>query len=79
MKITIHYYAILREQRGLDEETVEVHSSDLRHLYRRLHDAFAFSPEEGHVRPAINDEFCEWTRPIADGDRVVFVPPVAGG
>jgi len=28
---------------------------------------------------AINAEFREWPAPLADGDAVVFIPPVAGG
>jgi len=31
------------------------------------------------LRVAINAEFREWTAPLADGDAVVFIPPVAGG
>jgi sulfur-carrier protein len=79
MHITIHYYAILREQRGCDAESWEASSSSLHDLYRELQEAFHFTLPAAHVRPAVNDEFCAWDRPIADGDRVVFVPPVAGG
>jgi molybdopterin converting factor small subunit len=31
------------------------------------------------LRVAVNDEFCEWSAPLQPGDRVVFIPPVAGG
>jgi molybdopterin converting factor small subunit len=31
------------------------------------------------LRVAVNDEFCDWERPLVEGDRVVFIPPVAGG
>jgi molybdopterin converting factor small subunit len=31
------------------------------------------------LRVAVNDEFRDWTVPLASGDRVVFIPPVAGG
>jgi molybdopterin synthase sulfur carrier subunit len=27
----------------------------------------------------VNAEFSDWSRPLADGDEVVFIPPVAGG
>jgi molybdopterin converting factor small subunit len=79
MQIQVGYYAILREQRGLDREILQVESSDLRQLYRNLFRSHALSLGEKHVRPAINDEFCDWDRPLAEGDFVVFVPPVAGG
>jgi molybdopterin synthase sulfur carrier subunit len=31
------------------------------------------------LRVAVNDEFGDWSQELADGDRVVFIPPVAGG
>ena len=79
MNICVSYYAILREQRGLAKETLHVESRELRPLYRDLARLHGFSLGEEHVRPAVNDQFCDWDRPLADGDVVVFVPPVAGG
>ena len=35
------------------------------------------APRPGVV--VVNEEFAEWDTPIGDGDRVVFIPPVAGG
>ena len=39
---------------------------------------------EGHLalsmlRVAVNEEFREWGAPLAANDRIVFIPPVAGG
>jgi molybdopterin converting factor small subunit len=31
------------------------------------------------VRVAVNDDFVDPYTPLAEGDRVVFIPPVAGG
>ena len=28
---------------------------------------------------AVNADFVDWSRPLESGDRVVFIPPVAGG
>jgi len=28
---------------------------------------------------AVNDQMADWESPIADGDEVLFFPPVAGG
>ncbi len=79
MNICVSYYAILREQRGLAKETLRIESCDLRQLYRDLARSHGFALDEEHVRPAVNDQFCDWDRPLAEGDVVVFVPPVAGG
>ena len=38
---------------------------------------FSLAPEM--LRVAVNDEFADWSAPLADGDAVVFIPPVAGG
>ena len=38
---------------------------------------FSLTPEM--LRVAVNAEFGEWTQALADGDSVVFIPPVAGG
>jgi molybdopterin converting factor small subunit len=31
------------------------------------------------LKVAINAEFGDWAQPLAEGDTVVFIPPVAGG
>jgi molybdopterin synthase sulfur carrier subunit len=31
------------------------------------------------LKVAVNEEFAAWDQPLAGGDRVVFIPPVAGG
>jgi molybdopterin converting factor small subunit len=31
------------------------------------------------LRVAVNEEFVDWSRPLESGDRIVFIPPVAGG
>jgi sulfur-carrier protein len=79
MQVHLTYYAILRERRGLDRETIDVSDGSLRALYQGLRQAYDFPYDEKHIRPAINDAFCPWERTIADGDHVVFVSPVAGG
>ena len=79
MQIHLTYYASLREQRGTDHETIELGGISLRALYRQLAETYRFSYTEEHIRPAVNDEFIPWDRPLDDGDRVVFVSPVSGG
>jgi molybdopterin converting factor small subunit len=48
-------------------------------LYAELRALHGFSLPQAMLRVAVNDRFCEWSQPLADGDRVVFIPPVAGG
>jgi len=48
-------------------------------LYAELAQRYPFSLAPAVLRVAINTEFREWTAPLANGDAVVFIPPVAGG
>ncbi|NUM52948.1 MAG: MoaD/ThiS family protein [Candidatus Hydrogenedentes bacterium] len=77
--IGILYFAMLREQRGLAEEQVQTAARTPRDLYAGLQAAHSFTLEPSRLRVIINDEFADWDVPLTDGDRVVFVPPVAGG
>jgi molybdopterin synthase sulfur carrier subunit len=77
--VTIQYYAILREQRGLAEETVATAASTPAALYDELRSRHRFTLPGDRVRAAVNDEFVAATAALRDGDCVVFIPPVAGG
>ena len=50
-----------------------------RELYEELKARHPFSLAPEMLRVAVNAEFGEWTHALADGDSVVFIPPVAGG
>ena len=78
---TIHlqYYAVLREQRGCHEETIETFASTPSELYKELQKKYKLSLSENILRIAINDEFKDWNTLLRAGDSVVFIPPVAGG
>ncbi|GAB5562560.1 MAG: MoaD/ThiS family protein [Synoicihabitans sp.] len=77
--ITVKYFAILREQRGAAEEAIETESADAQSLYEELQKAHGFTLPVDRLRAAVNGEFQPWPAPLADGDEVVFIPPVAGG
>jgi molybdopterin converting factor small subunit len=77
--IQVQYYAVLREQAGRSEESVHTEAATPVDLYRELQARYGFSLPQALLRVAVNDEFCGWDRALAPGDRVVFIPPVAGG
>ena len=79
MQIKVQYFAILREQAGRSEETVATAARTPLDLYAELQRRHPFSLGADSLRVAINAEFSEWTQPLAEGDAVVFIPPVAGG
>jgi molybdopterin-guanine dinucleotide biosynthesis protein A len=79
MHLKIQYYALLREQAGRSEEALTTQARTPRELYEelKLRHPFSLAPEV--LRVAVNAEFADWSQPLADGDAVVFIPPVAGG
>jgi molybdenum cofactor guanylyltransferase len=77
--IKVQYYALLREQAGRSDEALVTAARTPRELYEELKARHPFSLAPEMLRVAVNAEFGEWTQALADGDSVVFIPPVAGG
>ncbi|HXW75755.1 MAG TPA: NTP transferase domain-containing protein [Steroidobacteraceae bacterium] len=77
--LTVQYYALLREQAGRREEALVSGAATPGELYSELSQRYPFTLAPQTLRVAINAEFREWSAPLADGDQVVFIPPVAGG
>lgn len=79
MSVTVQYFAILREQRGLAQEKLSTAALTPAALYDELRARHRFTLPGDRVRAAVNDEFVAAATPLREGDRVVFIPPVAGG
>lgn len=77
--IAVQYFAILREQRGLAQEQLATTAPTPAALYDELRARYGFTLPADKVRAAVNDEFVAATANLRDGDRVVFIPPIAGG
>ena len=77
--ISVQYFAILREQRGLAEEKLTTAAATPAALYDELRARHRFTLPGDRVRAAVNDAFVDAAAPLREGDRVVFIPPVAGG
>lgn len=78
-RIDVRYYALLREQAGTSAETLLTVARTPRELYEELKSRHPFSLAPELLRVAVNSEFGDWSQPLAEGDCVVFIPPVAGG
>jgi molybdopterin-guanine dinucleotide biosynthesis protein A len=79
MQLKIQYYALMREQAGRSEETVETRAETPADLYSELKARYGFTLSREQLKVAVNSEFAPWERKLAAGDAVVFIPPVAGG
>jgi molybdopterin-guanine dinucleotide biosynthesis protein A len=77
--LQIQYFALLREQAGRTSETVSSRACDARELYEELRARLGLLLRPEQLRVAVNEEFADWSQPLREGDRVVFLPPVAGG
>jgi molybdopterin converting factor subunit 1 len=76
--LQIEYFAILREQAGKRGESIATEASTAVEVFAGLQQAYGFADPK-NFKLAVNDEFCAWDTLLNDGDRVVFIPPVAGG
>jgi molybdopterin converting factor subunit 1 len=77
--ITLQYFAVLREQAGCSEERVTTAAATPGELYAEVQARHGFTLPLTMLRVAVNEEFRDWSSPLAANDRVVFIPPVAGG
>jgi molybdopterin-guanine dinucleotide biosynthesis protein A len=79
VQLKIQYYALMREQAGRSEETLETSASTPAGLYEELVARYGFTLSRDQLKVAVNSEFSDWSRKLKVGDAVVFIPPVAGG
>ena len=77
--VRIQYYAILREQAGRSEETLDTSAGTPAELYAELRQRHPFQLTSAQLKVALNSEFTDRQTPLKHGDTVVFIPPVAGG
>jgi molybdopterin converting factor subunit 1 len=84
MKITVRYFALLRERMGCESEVVSWQGTGLTVGGLRGHLADR-TPELSGIllgRPllaAVNREYAAADRTLEDGDEVALFPPVSGG
>ena len=79
MRITVQYFASLRELRGCAEEVLETEASSAGMLYGELQARYRFSTPARQMGIAVNDVYARPETPLREGDRVVFIPHVSGG
>ena len=78
LNIHLHYFAMLRERRGLSEESLVTREGiTAEELYSEM---FPEHHENGlRVAYAINERYAQPSTVLKDGDTLVFIPPVGGG
>ncbi len=79
-QLHVRFFAILREQAGCAATEVNSTARDAAALYAELQQRFpslVFSA--ALLRVSVNERYVPMDAPLAANDRVVFIPPVAGG
>lgn len=75
MRIQIHYFATLREQKGRSEEVVDLPEGlTAREAYRRV-----CLISELPVAFAVNQQYVSGDVVLRDGDELALLPPLGGG
>lgn len=77
--LRVQYFALLREQAGRSEETLDTAARTPAELYDELQRRYGLTLPVAMLKVAVNGEFGDWSQPLQAGDSVVFIPPVAGG
>ena len=81
MSLTAHisYFGLLAERRGLAQETLLHECLTAGSLYDLLAGQYPLRVPAGSVVMAVNDMIVPYSQPLAEGDRVAFMPPMSGG
>lgn len=78
-RIEVRFFAMLREDAGCASVTVHTCAATPAELYAELQARYGLTFAPTLLRVAIDDRYASFTAPLRDGQRVVFIPPVAGG
>lgn len=75
----MRYFAGIREALGRREETLDLpDGATVVSVWERLVDECPRLAQQRY-RPAVNQDYASPETVLADGDEVVFIPPVSGG
>lgn len=81
MKITIKYFALLKEYTlGVSEETLMLNEgTDIKTLYKIVTKKYNFIIPYESILVALNKSIITQNLILKDGDEIAFLPPVSGG
>jgi sulfur-carrier protein len=79
-KLQVRFFALLREQAGCATLEIESTATNAAALYHELQARYPGLRFPAHLlKVSINERYAAMDAPLRTGDRVVFIPPIAGG
>lgn len=78
-RLHVRFFAVLREQAGCSSLELDSAAPTPAALYAELQAKHPLTFPATLLRVSVNERYVTMTTPLAAGDRVVFIPPVAGG
>jgi molybdopterin synthase sulfur carrier subunit len=78
-KLQVRFFAILREQAGCSALEVDTTARTPAALYDELQTQHGLTFPAALLRVSVNERYADMSASLSPGDRVVFIPPVAGG
>lgn len=78
-EIRLLYFAQLRSDRGVAEETYHTEAEAVRELYGELSRRYGLRLDFEELRVALNHTLVSPNTAFESGDTVAFIPPVSGG
>lgn len=78
-RVTLLYFASLRDAAGLGSEVVETAAVDLQALYLEAQARHDLPLPRERLRVAVDGAFAHWEGGVPDGSQIAFIPPVSGG
>ncbi|MEO6263516.1 MAG: molybdopterin converting factor subunit 1 [Luteimonas sp.] len=78
-RVTVLYFASLRDAAQVASERVETEAADLRELYAELQARHGFAIPRERLRVAVDGAFARWDEAPREGSEVALIPPVSGG
>jgi molybdopterin synthase sulfur carrier subunit len=79
VRLTVLYFASLRDSAGVASEALDTDADDLRGVYATLRERHGFALPVDRLRVAVDGVFARWDDAPRAGSEVAFIPPVSGG
>ena len=78
-KVTVEYFAKLSAEAKMESEMLRTSSATVAGLWEEVRLRHHFSLDLPHIKPAIDNEFADWSATLESGQTIAFMPPFAGG